>query len=239
MQKERYDWIIAALVALVLAAAAQATPSGPTVTSNTTYNASLTSALMINTSGGSFTEMVLNASSQNFRWKAYVGNVTGTLTLQDPTNYSIYNWNLSTVSGEVYVTRNSSVNWGNINCTNDTIITAEQTALNITSSRPDSINGTFFNTIHRSIYVGQVQVRNSSCRSIVTYANGTSQVQTENAPFQEVLLMDRTNLVYVTPLEGRIQGFNFRRYDFQIIVPDYGTDQISGSVGYYFYVELS
>ena len=58
-----------------------AAPSGPIVTLISNETKSAAPATKINTTGGSITIMRLNATTQNPRWKAYVGNVTGTLTL--------------------------------------------------------------------------------------------------------------------------------------------------------------
>ena len=47
------------------------------------------------------------------------------------------------------------------------------------------------------------------------------------------------NVVYVTPIEANIEGFNSNLYDFQMIVPENAGIGFSSSTAYYFYVELS
>ena len=117
-----------------------AVPSGPNVTAIRNETAAPQSAALINTSGGSITTMVLNATTQNLRWKAYVGNVTGTLTLDDAAGYSIFDWSITTaLTGEVYATRSSSTpNWANIGCATPTNITNEEKAINHTSNPNDN-----------------------------------------------------------------------------------------------------
>src|SRR5262245_15380672 len=101
--------LLMAMLAFLLASGmiAYAVPSGPVATLITNETKSPAGATKINTTGGSITIMKLNATTQNPRWKAYVGNVTGTLTLDDASDNSIFQWSLTRVTGEVYATRSS------------------------------------------------------------------------------------------------------------------------------------
>ncbi|MBD3203365.1 hypothetical protein GF327_03665 [Candidatus Woesearchaeota archaeon] len=195
-------------------------------------------ASFVNTSGGTFTTLILYGETQNPRWKAYVGNISGKFTLDDADNYTIYDWSLTTVTGEVYASRNDSVDWNSIECANHTIISGEETAMNHTFSNEDSINNTFEYEIHKEFYVGTTYIENSTCRSTATWVNNTQQTVTEDALFQEVLLTDKTNLIYTTLLHDEEQGFNFKNYDFQMIVPekDLPGEQ---STPYFFWIELA
>ncbi len=218
-----------------------AQPSGPTITFNRTENATPRPATVIDSAGGTFTFVNLNATTQNFRWKAYVGNVSGSLVLQDANGYNVYDWTPSTIAGEVYVSRNNSINWSDIRCANNASIANEQTKLNITTERVDSINTTFNQSIHKQIFVGLVNIPQNGCPAIATFINSTRQTQAVTSEFQEILLRDtNSSLVYATPLEQDAYGYSTGgRFDFQLIVPDYGSELITGQVPYYFYVELS
>jgi hypothetical protein len=222
---------------LIFSIVAIAEPQGPVITYNATEYGPVQPAAMINTSGGSFTTLVLNVSYQNQRWKAYAGNVTGRLTLQDSEGYSIYDWGLTTVGGQVYASRNDSVEWSSIGCAPSAIINNEQTILNHAASAADSINSTFSGIGHRAFYVGSSQITQNTCPSIATYINSTAQSLDENALFQQVLLSDSSALVYTTLLEDGKEGFNLRRYDFQMIVAESGISPTP--TPYYFWVELS
>lgn len=211
-------------------------PQGPNITYNYTENVTPKPAVEITTPGGSFTTLVLNATQQSYKWKAYVGNVTGKLTLDNPNGYTIYDWSLSVISGEVYASRNNSITWSNIQCANKTMIYQEEQALNIQSTAQDSINKTFNNTIHRQFFVGGIKITNSSCYAIATYVNDTRQQPSEDADFQEVLLTDKTSMVYTGLLEPGKQGFDWSKYDFQMIVADDESAQTPNT--YYFWVEL-
>lgn len=219
---------------------AYAEPSGPTVNILSNETKQPSAAALINTSGGSITTVVLNATTQNLRWKAYVGNTTGTLTLDDANNNTIFDWTLTEVVGEIYATRTSqTINWTGLNCSNKTHISNEEIALNHTN-KDDNITATFNQQTHQGFYAGTKQIKTNTCFSVHTYVNSTSQ----STNFEEVILYDGTNetngnVVYATILEQDKFGFNNNTFDFQMIVPEVGLPTWAGSTAYYFYVELT
>ncbi len=225
------------LFALVIPISFGGIPANPNMTYNYTETVSPKPAAYLTTTGGTFTTLVLNISAQDYKWKAYVGNATGKLALQDQTNYSIYDWRLSTISGNVFVSRNNSIDWSNISCANRTLIENEDTYLNLNSSRSDSINMTFNSSQHKRFYAASKLITNSTCPAISTYIGGTSQSNGEANKFQEVLLKDTANnMLYTTMLENSVIGFDNNRYDFQMIVAEDETKQTGTT--YYFYLEL-
>jgi hypothetical protein len=237
-QKTSLSWkILIVVVALIqLGLVLGVDPVGPQIISNVTEEPTPRPGQQLVTEGGSFTTLVLNVTAQTQRWKAYVGNVTGRLTLDDASNYTIYDWQLSTIAGEVYISRNSSITWSEVKCANASTISAEETFMNHTPSNPDSISNTFNNTIHKSFWVGTTLIANSSCPAIATYVNDTSQAATENATYQEILLTDGNSLIYATILEENKFGFDFGIYDFQIIVAE---NEFVDNTPYFFWVELT
>ncbi|KYK27383.1 hypothetical protein AYK26_03935 [Euryarchaeota archaeon SM23-78] len=213
-----------------------AVPQGAKITLNQTENASVRPVDSHTAAGGSFTTLVLNVTSQTSKWKAYVGNVTGKITLDNSYNYTIYDWAITIVQGEVYVSRNDSVSFSSLACANDGNISAEETTLNINSSTDDSISNTFDQQVHKSFVIGGTgTISNSSCYAIATYVNDSAQPADESATFQEILLSDGLNLVFTTLLENNEPGFDVGTYDFQFIVPD---DPGDTSITYYFWAEL-
>lgn len=213
-----------------------AVPQGATITYANTQNASVSQADSHIAAGGSFTTLVLNVTTQTSKWKAYVGNVTGKLALANTNGFAIYDWTLTTVQGEVYVSRNDSVDFSSLACANEGNISAEENFLNINSTADDSISNTFNQNIHKSFVIGGTgTIENSTCYAIATYVNNTAQPADEDATFQEVLLSDGKNIVFTTILEDSQQGFDLGNYDFQLIVPD---DPGDTSITYYFYAEL-
>lgn len=226
---------------ILLSLSAFAIPVGPTITMSANETSSNVGVGTLRADqGGNLITLLLNVSQQNFGWKAYVGNITGKLVLEDAANYSIYDWALATPNAEVYISRNGTVDWTSVNCSNQTIMETEDTALSKVSSNPDSINRTFNVTgKHKQFVVAGRTIANSTCPSIATFTNGTETHQTngEANKFQEILLKDvANNNIYSTIAENDYNGFDNNTYDFQAIVPD---DETSGlNTAYYFYVEL-
>jgi hypothetical protein len=216
-----------------------AAPVGPVMIFNATTNATPRPAATIMTAGGTFTTLVLNTTGQTYRWKAYVGNVSGKLVLADASNTSIFDWTVSSVTGEVYATRSSTaIDWATVGCADDTLIDDEDIYMNMSLSSPDTISNTFNETIHKLFYVGTTRIQNSTCRAISTYINGTRQTLNENAVFQEILLKDgSSNLIYTTLMNESTFGYNTQRYDFQMILAENEYQSIPTT--YYLYVELT
>ena len=261
--------LISTILSLVLTIV-NAVPIGPTISilSNTTKNASV--GLKVNSTingtispGGYIFTTSINSVQQNTRWKGYVGNVTGTLTLDDALDNTIYSWSLTTVTGEVYSTRvSSTINWTGINCTwiadakmnstdgassNRTPETLENAALSLTS-KDDNITATFNKQNHTAFTTGTKTVGKNECFSIQTYQRDAAQVFADSATanFTEVILYDGAfntsngNIIYETKIENQITGFKSDSvYNFQMIVPENGASTWVSSTAYYFYVELT
>lgn len=241
-KKLRVARIVLSLVLILSLFAIQAMslPVGPVITfikNETSPNAG-TGTARSGDKGGYITTIRLNASQQNYAWKAYVGNVTGSLTLENANSKAIYKWDAPNVGQEVYISRNDSVDWNSVNCSNRSIITAEDTFLNLNPSSSDSINQTFNASVHKSFVVAGRTIQNSTCPAISTYINDAAQTSSENAKYQEILLKDTaSNLVYATLVDKGQAGYDNSNYDFQAIVAE---DQTAPTpTTYYFYVELA
>ncbi|MEM4260237.1 MAG: hypothetical protein QXG00_03300 [Candidatus Woesearchaeota archaeon] len=212
-------------------------PSGDiSVISNSTsffagYNQSNSSAL-----GGTITTLIFNVSEQTMKWKAYVGNISGSLSLRSSNDFVLYDWPLTVSSGEIYASRSDAINWSSLICSDETIISNEEAVLGLDTTAVDSINRTFNTSVHKSFYVAGNNITNSSCRAISTNVNNSAQSFSEEALFQEVLLSDGFNLVYASILESKVVGYNNQTFDFQMIVADTETSETITS--YYFYIEL-
>ena len=262
-----------AVSAAVMSVSVASDPSGPTVDivgnttkaigSGTKVNSTNSSTGEVRSPGGLIFTANLQSDQQNTRWKAYVGNVTGTLTLDDASSNTIYQWTISTVTGEVFSTRASgSINWSGINCTwiADGKINATQgiTSSNRTpehnenivlshTSPDDNITATFSLANHSSMTVGSVAIGKNNCFTTQTRQNDNAQVflDSDNANYTEILLYDGAynktsgNLVYATFIYDDLEGYNSQSYDFQMILPESAAVGFTSSTAYYFYVELS
>ncbi len=223
--------------ALNISSSVSAQPAGVDISLNETETITPEPAAELTTAGGTFTTLVLNGTFQTPRWKAYVGNVSGRLALQDASSQSIYDWDLVTVSGQVYVTRHEDIDWASIDCASEQSILSEQLNLNIDDESADSINRTFNETIHRSFFVGTTQIVESSCRAIATYVDDARQEPSVESSFQEILLEDgSSNLVFASLIEQAQVGYDSQFYDFQLIVPEDPT--AADPTTYYFFAEI-
>jgi len=218
-----------------------ATPVGPdnvVIESNMTKGS--LGAYVLNISGGRVAVINLSSTIQNTRWKAFIGRVTGSFTLDDASGSTVYDWALSSIGGEVYATRNSStINWNNLTCASVASLNLENTRLSHTSPA-DNLTVTFnvsSGATHREFFVASRNISQNSCPTLNTYVNNNTQ----DSVFEEVALYEAigSNIVYATILEQDAAGYDGRPYDFQMIVPEVGTPGWDGATAYYLYVELS
>ncbi|MBR9692796.1 hypothetical protein GOV07_02575 [Candidatus Woesearchaeota archaeon] len=225
------------LLGILLASSlALAAPSGARITYNSTDYGPTISPQSHTANRSTITTIILDAVQQNQYWKAYVGNVTGTLTLDDVNNNTIYDWTTTTVSGEVYASR-STLDFGTVACADTATISAEEAAMNMTTpNQADNITSTFNSTDHTDTFVAGTNLQNCPMTSL--YVNDVSQGQNNAADFQEFLMEEAgNNLVYVSIINDNTAGFdNARNFDFQMIVAE--SDRNALAYTYYFYVEL-
>jgi hypothetical protein len=225
------------LLILFIVKPAHADPSGAVVVNNLTESALITPPDNRSDAGGTITTLSLSATQQNANWKAYVGNISGMLTLDDASGFSIYQWALGSfeLTGELYVSRSNNVSWSTMNCSNISLISAEQTLLGFGALSVDDINKTFNYTTHPDIRVAGRTIANNTCRSTATRVNDAEQA-IATADFPEVLLSSGSDLVYVSPLNDNSDSYATGLLaDFQMIVPDDVTVAVTT---YYFYIEL-
>lgn len=212
-----------------------AAPVGPDdIEFNSNETKTVAAAQMVNISGGYIASYNLTATIQNPRWKAFIGEVTGSFTLDDSSGSTIYDWTLSSITGRVYSTRNdSTLSWALVNCSNVTSLEEENVNM-VHTNTDDNITATFDDNTHGSFYVGAVNIEANSCPTLNTYVNNATQ----DSSFEEVALITEENIVYATLLEENAVGYDGNTYDFQMIVPENGTVGFSGATAYYLYVEI-
>jgi len=244
MKEERFSILVVLFLASIILftsfVSPAEVPTGPDnvdVVSNETKSA--VSGKKVNISGGRIATLNLNATVQNPHWKAFVGNVTGSFTLDDADGSTIYDWSLSVTTGRVYSTRNSTTpQWTNIACSDRSILEQENQELNHTNPG-DNITATFniSNPDHDAFYVGSTPIGADSCPTLSTYKNDAPQNQGSDV-FEEMALYDNVNVIYATIMEQNEIGFDGNAYDFQMLVPEIGDSDFQGSTAYYLYVEL-
>src|SRR3989338_4731827 len=263
--------ILVSFILILVLTLFHAAPIGPAINVLKNETKQAANATKLNTTingtispGGYIFTTSLDSQQQNTRWKAYVGNVTGTLVLDDASSNTLFSWSLSTVTGEVYATRASgNINWTGINCTwiadgrdnktwdminysvsNRTPEHNENEALSHTN-KDDNITATFATTStnHSSITIGSVVIGEDECFTLQTYQKDAAQTfaDSTDANFTEIILYDGAynrsngNVVYATIVEQNDKDYDSAdTYDFQMIVPESGAVGFSGSTAYYF-----
>jgi hypothetical protein len=235
--------LVLAVFLVIAIASVFALPSGPSIVNMIKNETKSGAGTMVNGSGGTGSTaggyifvMNMSASTQNVRWKAYVGNVTGKLVLEDASSSVIYDWSLSTITGEIYATRASSTpTWSSVVCANRSHIGSEEEVMQHTNQN-DNITTTFWKQAdHPAFSVGTSDISANTCNTTNTYVNNAS----DSAEFDEMILYDGTNTIYTTILESDQTGYSGQPYDFQILIPENGSSAWDSSTAYYFYVELS
>ncbi len=201
---------------------------------NETKNTS--SAGFFNISGGYIAALNLTTSVQNTHWKAFVGWVNGAFTLDDSAGSTIYDWSLSVTTGRVYSTRDSNtIEWSSIECANITTNLEAENAAMFHNRTSDNITATFsYPSTHDAFPVAITNIGANACPTLNTYTNDNPQ----DDDFEEMALYDGTSIIYATILEDNLAGYDGQTYDFQMLVPENGSQGFTGATAYYLYVEL-
>lgn len=231
-------FVILVAIALILKSGfVNADPAGATINSNSSASTPVYAPGSLTNPGGSINTVVFDVVQQNDKWKAYIGNITGSLTLDDGNGFTIFQWAMAAgdITGEVYAARSNSVDWSIINCSNVTTVENEDSAIGFTGASIDNINRTFNESIHNTIVSAGRTIPANSCRATATYVNDTKQDQS-TADFQEILFASGTDLVYVAPINQGTGGYRDNvTVDFQLLVADDVSQVVTT---YYFYVEI-
>ncbi|MBN1544878.1 hypothetical protein JW898_05460 [Candidatus Woesearchaeota archaeon] len=240
---------IALLVSFAFAQTIPTEPEGPTTLDVVkTSRRSPVAASTIGALAGNVTQLSIIGNTVTQTWQAYYGNISGTITLDDALNNTIYNWDLASPEGEIYASEYPvDFTYGNIFCydlnaTDDeysdfNTLAEYEALLGLADDDADGIDETFIeDTGYDMFYVGSKLI-NETCPTTQMYDN--NEVQDPNH-FQEVLLYDNTSnkLIYTAIIEQDVLGFDNQYWDFEMIVGENGHDGDTTTTTYYFYVEL-
>ena len=241
--------VIAIFFSLVYMAAGVPEGASPSFVSSTSRNATNPTQTRSD-DGGVIATVNLQGTVNQLKWKAYVGNVTGVLVLADGNGYSIYEWTLtSTITGDVFATRNNSISWDNISCARNDTISFEDDYLNHSPGASDNINNTFLNNQHTAFLVNSITL--SNCPTLYPYVNNTAAASpSASNDFPIILIGANTTvggnitngtsgdaLIYAVSIQLDKRGYNnISTYDFELVVAD--SASATGATAYYFYLEL-
>lgn len=228
-----------ALLLFLLAIAANAAFAAPEPVENITVLASERrippAGTSISAQGGNVTTVNIVSTSQTGAWAGFVGNISGNIVLDDAANATFYTWNITNITGEIYASRNSSINWNIIYPVNNCAVDED-----LTGKGSDRTSRTFTasdNTVNFS--VGTIAINSSSACAVLPYVNDTKQKQLGTNFFENVILINSltatNSTIYTGIVENGVAGFDSQLYNFQILVP---INKTSGFSTYYIYAEL-
>ena len=247
MKKKILGIILCFVIVLGMAISVMGEPYGPDAISRdsderrTEFGGG--SAIQVDAQAGNVTQLTLNTTVLTKRWQGYYGNISGTITLDDATGYTLYDWSAGSdisVVGEIYAANDTILDWTDIICVN---LTGDGTAgsegVNVTSlesnfgmlrTDSDGFDETF--TKQQDIIVGTTTL--TDCPATNMYVNNASQ----NNIWNESLLTENATqtVIFASEVENDAEGFNNKTWDFQMIVADDGSD--TTATPYQFYVEL-
>lgn len=227
-------------------------PEGPTTldiinsTRRTPAGAASVEAL-----AGNVTQLSISANTVTQTWQAYYGNVTGTITLDDAGNNTIYNWQVVSPEGEIYASEAAidfthdniacyDYNYSQVGDSSYNILSEYEALLGLDADDADGIDETFKESlVYDSFYVGSRHIDNTSTVCPATQMYGQDEQQQEGR-FQELLLYDNSSdkLVYTAIIEQDTIGFDNQAWDFEMIVGENGHAGDTTTTTYYFYVEI-
>ncbi|MDD5086778.1 MAG: hypothetical protein PHV16_03405 [Candidatus Nanoarchaeia archaeon] len=200
----------------------------------------------IEAEAGNVTELTIYSKRSTEAWQGYYGNITGTITLDDAQNNTMYDWQIADPEGEIYASNGSGVVWADVACVDFTAAagmneTTLETFYGINETDLDGFSETFNETYSDALgfRVGGVTINDvDSCHMAYTFVDGSYQTTS----FKEVLLTDSTSIIFTTLLESNVDGFKtgVDAHDFQMLVAEDGhPGQEDTTTTYWFYVELS
>ena len=195
-------------------------------------NFSEASSASVAVQAGNVTELNISGSGVTDHWAGFYGEISGNITLGDTSGNVFYDWTgLNALSGEVFASNDSSVNWTGIGCASAAELTSIEASLGITATDADRINATYTSGAHPSFDVGTV-TGITGCNSTNAYTNTGKDAST----FYQILLTDTEgDPVYTTLINDSTTGFNSVAHDFQLLV---GESDAVGTTNLYFYLEL-
>lgn len=191
----------------------------------------------ITAQGGNITTLSISMNSQTKTWQGFVGNLSANLTLEDTTGDKMYFWNVTNISGEIYASRNGTIDWNYISVQNDCAVDED-----LTGKGSDRVSKTFdpsSNTVNFS--VGTIAINSSTSCSALPNVNNTKQKQLGTNLFENVILTRGTTpngnqSIYVGILQDSgVNGFDGQMYNFQLLLP---VNRTSGFTTYYLYAEI-
>lgn len=209
---------------------------GGTVQAGTPVTLGLQSPGTATAWGGNITSVNLSINSTTLHWQGFYGTLSASMAISAGSqNISLRSWNLSSLSGQVYISQASNINFSALNSTSASLSDVDA-AHSFLSGANDAATKTGADSANPSFSIGQYEVRASSYPLITTKDNLGAQ------SWQEVVLRhsstsSASDFVYVGILNQSGTAFNGEAAHFQVIVPENSVGNWL-STTYYVYAEV-
>ncbi|MBN2566458.1 hypothetical protein JXB02_00035 [Candidatus Woesearchaeota archaeon] len=178
--------------------------------------------------GGTSTQVDLVLLTQTQYWQGYYGSYNATISLKNAAGASLFTWGPAR-SGEVLAARSPYIDWEGLGCADAAQVLAENA---ITGNRSDAVNETFASPNVQAFSLAGIDYAQGQCQHATFLYNATQEAGT----YEEVVMHDGTNAVYVSIVASEGEGFAGAAADFEMIVPEDGSDDVPTT--YYFYAEI-
>lgn len=218
---------IAVLAILLMANLAAAAVTGISTDAGAPVTRPFESVTTIDALGGNQSNISVDVETQTVAWQGFFGEVLGNITLADASDNILYAW-LNATGGNVFASRNSSVDFSGIAAQNDCTIDES-----LTGTGSDRVNNTFSESSNTEFTIQGITIDASTACATNTYVNSAAQ----STSFEEIILTPDAGItsVYATRIEENVIGFDNQTHDFQMIVPDFNNET---TTTYFFYAEL-
>ena len=216
---------------------------------------------------GNISRITISGMSLTTHWAGFYGNITGTITLDDENNKTLYNWSNSDPQGEIIATTATIVNWSNgpasdegsanrknLRCwenshplnfglsdngSEDTNRTELEHTFGLSVNDVDGVDETFLAANnHRPFTIGSANFTANHCPA--TNMFNINETQT-GVDYEEVMLYDDTNnaVLWTALISNNSLGFTGGQTDWEMMVLENANGTDTAPTTYYFYVELT
>jgi len=226
------------LFLLGLLGAYLAAPVGATVSAGTPVTLGNIPAGTASAWGGNITQVNLTINSSTLHWQGFYGSITASLRLASGSGSNISTmkvWPVSTLSGQVYVSRSSNVDFTALNSTSVSL-SALDSVFSFLSGAADSATNSGSDNANPSFYVGQYVI-NANTRPLITTLNNNSQAAWKEVVLRHANTGNPEDFVFVGIINSSGIAYNGQPAHFQIIVPENSAGDTSVTT-YYFYGEV-
>ncbi|PIT84156.1 hypothetical protein COU37_04815 [Candidatus Micrarchaeota archaeon CG10_big_fil_rev_8_21_14_0_10_45_29] len=231
--------IFFAICLAALCAMPAALPVGvTTVSAGTPVTLGALSPISASAWGGNVTELNLSIASVTLHWQGFYGSIVASLQIGTGSglaNGTLKQWNVSNISGQMYASRSSTVDFTVLNSTSSNLSNLDD-AFSFLQGANDAAINSGSNSANPAFNIGQYAVSANSFPLI------TSRDDSGNEVWNEVIMRHATDgspsdFVFVGILNNSGVAFNGDSAHFQIVVPEDSAGDATATT-YYFYGEI-